>query len=83
VRRAVELGWDVDRRARTDVPSDQEWETALHAAAGAGDTAMVELLLALGADPTVTDNRFRSTPAQWAVHGGHPELAERLTSRSG
>ena len=31
VRRAVELGWDVDRRARIDVPSDQEWETALHA----------------------------------------------------
>ena len=59
MRRAVELGWDVDRRARTDVPSDQEWETGLHAAAGNGDAAMVELLLELGADPTVTDSRFR------------------------
>ena len=83
VRRAVELGWDVNRRARTDVPSDQEWETALHAAAGNGDTAMVELLLELGADPTLTDNRFRSTPAQWSVHMGHDELASRLSGRSG
>lgn len=83
VRRAVERGWDVDRLARTDVPSDQEWETALHAAAGRGDTAMVELLLELGADPTVTDTRFRSTPAQWAAHSGHDELARLLSDRSG
>ena len=83
VRRAVELGWDVDRQARTDVPSDQEWETGLHAAAGGGDTAMVELLLELGADPAVTDCRFRGTPAQWAVHGGHAELAALLSARSG
>ena len=55
VRRAVELGWDVNRRARIDVPSDQEWETGLHAAAGNGDVAMVRLLLELGADPTVKD----------------------------
>jgi ankyrin repeat protein len=78
VRRAVELGWDVDRRARIDVPSDQEWETGLHAAAGNGDTAMVELLLGLGADPGVTDCRFEATPAQWAEHFGHSELAARL-----
>ena len=30
VRLAAELGWDVNRRARTDVPLDQEWETGLH-----------------------------------------------------
>lgn len=83
VRRAVALGWDVDRRARTDVPSDQEWETALHVAAGNGDRAMVELLLSLGADPTVTDARFGGTPAQWAGHGGHPELEALLSDRSG
>ena len=76
VRRAVELGWDVNRRARIDVPSDQEWETGLHAAAGNGDVAMVRLLLELGADPEVTDTRFRSRPAQWAEHFGHDDLAE-------
>ena len=83
VRRAVELGWDVDRRARIDVPSDQEWETALHAAAGNGDGEMIRLLLELGADPEVTDTRFRSKPAQWAVHFGHDDLAELLSARSG
>ena len=83
VRRAVELGWSVDRRARTDVPSDQEWETGLHAAAGNGDTAMVELLLELGADPAVEDARFSATPAQWAEHFGHAELAALLSGRSG
>ena len=83
VRRAVDLGWDVDRRARIDVPSDQEWETALHAAAGNGDGEMVRLLLELGADPEVTDTRFRSKPAQWAAHVGHDDLAELLSARSG
>ena len=78
VRRAVELGWDVDRRARTDVPSDEPWETGLHAAAGRGDAATVALLLELGADPSVTDARFGATPAQWAVHLGHGDLAALL-----
>jgi ankyrin repeat protein len=82
VRRAVGLGWDVNRKARTDVPSDQEWETGLHAAAGNGDAALVELLLELGADPTVTDCRFEATPAGWAEHFGHTELAALLSDRS-
>jgi ankyrin repeat protein len=81
VRRAVGLGWDVDRRARIDVPSDQEWEAGLHAAAGNGDEAMVRLLLELGADPTVTDHRFQATPAAWAEHFGHTVLAELLNAR--
>jgi ankyrin repeat protein len=83
VRRAVGLGWDVDRKARIDVPSDQEWETGLHAAAGNGDTGLVELLLGLGADPDVTDSRFEATPAGWAEHFGHTELAALLSARSG
>src|SRR5262249_38742167 len=77
------LGGDVNRRARIDVPSDQEWETGLHAAAGNGDAATVELLLELGADPTRTDCRFEATPAQWAEHFGHTELARGLSARSG
>jgi ankyrin repeat protein len=83
VRRAVDLGWDVNRRARTDVPSDQEWETGLHAAAGNGDQDMVRLLLELGADPTVTDARFDAVPRQWAEHMGHAAAAELLSDRSG
>lgn len=76
--RAVELGWDVDARGRTDVPSDQPWETGLHAAAGQGDADTVRALLALGADPAVTDGRFRATPAQWALHFAHHEVAALL-----
>jgi ankyrin repeat protein len=82
-RRAVELGWDVNRLARTDVPSDQEWETGLHAAAGNGDLEMVRLLLELGADPTVTDARFDAVPRQWAEHMGHAAVVELLSDRSG
>lgn len=78
VRRAVGLGWDVDRRARTDVPSDEPWETGLHAAAGNGDAATVSLLLELGADPLVTDARFGATPELWAAHFGHVEVATIL-----
>ena len=70
LRRAVGLGWDINRRARTDVPSDEPWETGLHAAAGNGDAATVLLLLELGADPQVTDARFGATPALWARHFG-------------
>jgi ankyrin repeat protein len=83
VRRAVELGWDVDLRARTDVPSDQEWETGLHAAAGNGDVDTVRLLLELGADPTITDCRFDAVPRQWAEHFGHDAVAQLLSDRSG
>jgi ankyrin repeat protein len=78
VRRAVELGWDVNRRARIDVPSDQEWETGLHAAAGNGDAETVGLLLGLGADPTVKDCRFDATPLQWAEHFGRQATADLL-----
>ena len=81
VRTAVALGWDVDRLARTDVPSDEPWQSALHTAAGNGDLPTVALLLELGADLGVTDARFGATPRQWAEHMGHPELAAFLADR--
>lgn len=75
---AVELGWDVSARARTDTPGDDEWETALHHAAGTGDLLMARLLLGLGADPDVRDHRFDATPLGWAQHFGHAELVRVL-----
>jgi ankyrin repeat protein len=78
VRLAVELGWDVSARARTDVPSDQEWETALHHAAAHDDVALARLLLDLGADPDVRDHRFTATPLDWARHLERPAVAELL-----
>jgi ankyrin repeat protein len=86
VRLAVELGWDVNRRARTDVPSDQEWETALHHAAGNGELPLTCLLLELGADPSVRDARFDGTPLDWASffdHAGTAALLLEVSARSG
>ena len=51
-------------------------ETALHSAAWNGDEAMVELLLAHGADPTITDRQYDGIPAGWA------ETAVEVTNNS-
>jgi hypothetical protein len=78
VRLAVRSGWDVSARARVDGPVDQEWETALHDAAGKGDLAMIQLLLELGADLDVRDARFDATPQEWAAHFGKSDAAVLL-----
>jgi hypothetical protein len=74
----VALGFDLNAKARADVPIEQEWETALHAAVSNGDGDLVVQLLASGADPTIRDARFDATPLGWARHGGHTELIEVL-----
>jgi hypothetical protein len=72
------LGFDIDAKARADVPIEQEWETALHAAVSNGDGELVLQLLAAGADPTIKDSRFDATPLGWARYGGHTDLIEIL-----
>jgi ankyrin repeat protein len=72
------LGWDVNALGRTDAPAEQPWETALHYAAGQGDTGLTRLLLSLGADPAIPDARFDSTPLGWARHFGRAETAALL-----
>ncbi|HUQ08119.1 MAG TPA: ankyrin repeat domain-containing protein [Kofleriaceae bacterium] len=52
--------------------------TPLHLAALRGHAPVCDLLLARGADATVRDPEHDATPRQWAVHGGHHELAARL-----
>jgi hypothetical protein len=74
----AELGFDVNARGRTDVPSDQPWQTALHQAAQAGHLELARMLLRLGADPDLRDQRFDSTPLDWARHFGQPSLIELL-----
>ena len=64
----AELGFDVNARGRADAPVEQEWETALHAAAAHGDLAGARLLLGLGADAGIRDARFDATPLGWAEH---------------
>jgi len=52
--------------------------TPLHRAAGAGETAAVQALLAHGAAIDVRDPDFRATPQQWAQFLGHDDIAASL-----
>jgi ankyrin repeat protein len=70
VRLVLSRGADVDER--------DDGRTALHAAAWNDDAELVELLIERGADPSIRDDRFDATPAGWAEHHGHTELAARL-----
>ena len=79
VKLLVSLGFDVNALGRGDVPVEQPWQTALHTAAGRGNLAMAELLLSLGADPSIRDVRFDATALGWAEHEGHAELIALLT----
>ena len=67
---------------RADVPVEERWETALHAAANLGDPDLVSLLLSLGADPALRDARFDGTPLDWARHLGKTAVAEVLSQTS-
>lgn len=80
---AVELlamaGFDVNALGRSDIPSNDSWHTALHAAAEKGDLALARRLLELGADPGIPDKRYQSTPLGWARHFGQLAMAELLS----
>jgi ankyrin repeat protein len=52
--------------------------TALHAAAATNQAACARVLLDRGAARTLRDDTFGTTPAQWAAHYGHDELARVL-----
>ncbi|MGI5241605.1 ankyrin repeat domain-containing protein [Dactylosporangium sp. CA-139066] len=77
----VGLGFDVNALGRADAPVEQEWESALHHSAGAGDVELTRRLLALGADPRARDRRFGATPLDWARHLGQPATAALLEGR--
>jgi len=74
----AELGWDVNARARVDFPMEQEWETALHEAAGSGEIDAARMLIQLGADAGICDTRFHATPLCWAEHFGQQATAAYL-----
>jgi len=52
--------------------------TALHYAALNGHRAMVEFLVAHGADVQIKDTKVGQTAAGWAEYGGHPEIRDLL-----
>ena len=69
VRLLVLLGFPVNAIDR---------RSPLHEAAWRGDLPLIETLLELGADARARDLQFGSTPAGWAEHGGHAEVAAFL-----
>ncbi len=57
---------------------DERGATPLHHAAWDGDLRLIQRLLDAGADPTITDLQFGSTPLGWAEHAYQTEAAEML-----
>jgi ankyrin repeat protein len=74
------LGFDIDAMGRSDVPVEQQWQTALHTAVERRDAELVRLLLEHGADPHLADARFGATPLGWAHHFGYTEIVQLLES---
>lgn len=65
----------VDINARLPRPYEP---TALHEVAWFNHRPLVERMLQRGADPAIRDTQFNATPAGWAEHAGHAELAQYL-----
>jgi ankyrin repeat protein len=71
----VAAGFDVNAYGRSDILSNEPWQTSLHAAAEAGELGLAQRLLELGADPNLPDKHYRSTPLEWANHFDQPAVA--------
>ncbi|AQX15816.1 MULTISPECIES: ankyrin repeat domain-containing protein [Tessaracoccus] len=76
--------WDAVRvLVEHDAAVDVGNPSALHYAAAAGELESVELLLKHGADSESVDAQFGMTPAVWADHFGHTDVAAHLRNQPG
>ena len=75
VKLLLELGADPNRFNPQGAHSHS---TPLHQAALAGHGDTVRLLVEHGARLDIKDILWNGTPADWADHGGHPEIAAYL-----
>ena len=82
VRLALKAGATVNRRS-----SQHRHGNPIHQAALVGNTDILDLLAAHGADLTVVDDLWDGVPWGWAIHGGNPAaiawFEARLGGRSG
>ncbi|HTM85306.1 MAG TPA: ankyrin repeat domain-containing protein, partial [Mycobacterium sp.] len=62
---------------------DEQGATPLHHAAWEGDLELIQRLLDAGADPSITEQRFESTPLGWAEHAYQTEAADLLRPHTG
>lgn len=79
----LDNGAEINLRATFGGPSHGAGVTALHLAAQSNRVAIVELLLARGADPAIEDALYHSTALGWARHGeakGALEVLEKAVS---
>lgn len=76
----------IEHGAKGDVPAPPgragAGQTALHNAAWQGARELVAMLLDAGATNGARDLRWNGTAADWAEHGGHPELAALIHAGS-
>ena len=78
VRLLLDRGTPIDA-----TPPGSHWTaTALHAAAGQGQRAVVELLVERGADQSIKDVRYQATPLDWAIDMGRDDVVAVLTELS-
>ncbi|HEX4419297.1 MAG TPA: ankyrin repeat domain-containing protein [Kofleriaceae bacterium] len=78
VRLLLDHGINIDA-----TPTGSHWTaTALHAAAGQGQREVVELLVERGADQSIKDVRYQSTPLGWATHMGRDDIVAVLSELS-
>ncbi|WP_319435510.1 ankyrin repeat domain-containing protein [Mycobacterium sp. RTGN5] len=75
-------GADLVEQEFPDDPNirDDEGATPLHHAAWSGDLDLIRRLLDAGADPSLVDLRFGTTPLGWAQHAHQTDAADYLGS---
>jgi ankyrin repeat protein len=64
--------------SKPDAGAEDRLPTPLHLAAGDGRAEAVRVLLGAGASAAAEEKLFGSTPAGWAIHGGHEQIAKLL-----
>jgi len=78
VRWLLDHGADVNQCATFGGPGHGEGITALHIAAEAGDLPIAQLLCDRGADLTIKDRLYDSTPVGWADHNERTAVRDYL-----
>jgi ankyrin repeat protein len=76
----LDHGAEASRRATIGGPNHGQGVTALHLAAQCDHVEMARLLIERGADPTIADELYQSTPAGWAAHFGASRVGALLRS---